>query len=98
MAPTRHTDASPVANTSKPGLPQTTGPVCSTAGKGGHAAQLQKTALTIKQTQHALSQSKDLLASEPINKMAPTSHQPRKKKTVKKPAKVNVPTGYCIIR
>ena len=98
MAPTHRTDASLVANTGKPGLPQTMRPVCSTAGKGGHAAQLQKTAIAITQTQRALGPSKDLLANEPINKTAPTSHRPRKKKTGKKPAEVSVPAGYCIIR
>jgi len=97
MALTRRTDALPIANTGKPGLPQTTHPVRSTAGKGGLAAQLQKTAIAIKQTQRALSPSKDLLANEPINKTAPTSRRPRKKKTAKKPAEVSVPAGYCII-
>jgi hypothetical protein len=48
MAPTRRTDPSSVTNTDKPGLRQTTHPVRSTAGKGGHAAQLEKTAITVE--------------------------------------------------
>ncbi|KAG6370454.1 hypothetical protein JVT61DRAFT_12077 [Boletus reticuloceps] len=86
MAPTRRSDP-PNANASKSGPSWTARPSRVMAGKGGHVAQLQKTAFVIEQAQHASEQSKDLLHDEPINKMAPTLRRPRKKKTGKKPAK-----------
>ncbi|KAG6372905.1 hypothetical protein JVT61DRAFT_6911 [Boletus reticuloceps] len=86
MAPTHHSDPS-IVNTSKTGPSWTAHPSHVIAGKGGHVAQLQKTACAIEQAQHVSEHSKDLLHDEPINKTAPTPHRPRKKKTGKKPAK-----------
>ncbi|KAH0831087.1 hypothetical protein J3R83DRAFT_13648 [Lanmaoa asiatica] len=82
MAPTHHSDSPSITNLGKPGS-RTTHPVRSTAGKGGHAAQLQKTAIAIEQAQCTFNQSR-LLDGEPVNNTAPALRRPRKKKTVKR--------------
>ncbi|KAG6378231.1 hypothetical protein JVT61DRAFT_13931 [Boletus reticuloceps] len=83
MAPT-HCSVPPTFNS---GPSRAARPVCATAGKGGYVAQLEKTAVAIKQSRHASKQPKDLLEGEPINKTAPAPRHPRKKKTGKKRAK-----------
>lgn len=72
-------------------------PVRATAGRGGHAAQLEKAACAIEDARRPSERSEDPLRSEPINQMAPSPRRRRQKKTGKQKAKVSTTVQGSLI-